>query len=31
MKEFVFIGVAIAAAIGAFILISKKTGSDCVP
>jgi hypothetical protein len=31
MKEFVFIGIAIAAAIGIFVLISKKTGSDCIP
>jgi hypothetical protein len=31
MKEFVFIGIALAAAIGAFVLIAKKTGSDCIP
>jgi hypothetical protein len=31
MKEFVFIGIAILAAIGAFFLLSKKTGENCIP
>ncbi len=31
MKEFIFVGIAIMAAIGAFVLINKKTQSDCVP
>jgi len=31
MKEFVFIGIAIAAAIGAYVVIAKKSGSDCIP
>jgi len=31
MKEPVLIAIAGAAAIGAFFLISRKTGADCVP
>jgi len=31
MKEIVLIGIAAAAAVGTFVLIAKKTGSDCVP
>jgi len=31
MKEFVLIGIAILAAIGTFVLISKKSSADCVP
>jgi len=31
MQEIIFIGIAIAASIGTFILVSKKTGNECVP
>ena len=31
VKELVLVGIAILAAIGAFILISKKSGADCIP
>jgi hypothetical protein len=31
MKEFILIGIAILAAIGAFFVLSKKTGEDCIP
>ncbi len=31
MKEIIYIGIAIAASIGTFVLVSKKTGNDCVP
>jgi hypothetical protein len=30
-KELIMIGVAVLSAIGAFLLISKKSGADCVP
>jgi hypothetical protein len=31
MREFIFLGIAAAAAAGTFFLLAKKTGSDCVP
>lgn len=31
MKELVFIGIAVLAAIAAFFLIAKKSGADCIP
>ena len=31
MKEIAFIGIAIVAAIGAFLILRKKTGDDCIP
>ena len=31
MKEFIFIGIALLAAAGTFVLINKKTSSDCIP
>lgn len=31
MKELAFIGIALAAAIGTYVLIAKKSGGDCIP
>lgn len=31
MKELILIGIAILAAIGAFFLLHKKAGEDCIP
>jgi len=31
MKEFIFIGAALMAGIGAFALIMRKQGNDCIP
>ncbi len=31
MQEILFIGIAVAAAIGTFVLVSKKSGNDCIP
>ena len=31
MKELVVLGIAIAAAIGAFFVLYKKSGDDCIP
>jgi hypothetical protein len=31
VKELILIGIAVLAAIGAFVLISKKSGADCIP
>lgn len=31
MKEIIFIGIAFAASIATFVLVTKKTGNDCVP
>jgi len=31
VKELILIGIAVVAAIAAFVLISKKSGADCIP
>jgi len=31
MKELGLIGIAVFAAIGAFVLLSKKSGEECIP
>jgi len=31
MKEFILIGIAVLAAIGAFFLLFRKSGEDCIP
>ncbi len=31
MKEIVLIGIAVLAAIGAFFILHKKTGEECIP
>ena len=31
MKEILFIGVAVLAALAAFVLLHRKTGGDCLP
>jgi hypothetical protein len=31
MQEILFIGIAVAASIGTFVLVSKKSGNDCIP
>ena len=31
MKELIFLGISLAAAIAAYVIIAKKSGSDCIP